>query len=52
MKALERGLFLFMDFQWMKTWFDLSIKVKNDYQSVAEGKDKQIEAAVKHLLGE
>ncbi len=31
--------------------FEPDIKVKNDYKSVSEGKDKQIEEAVKHLLG-
>ena len=30
--------------------FEPDIKVKNDYKSVSEGRDKQIEAAVKHLL--
>jgi C-terminal processing protease CtpA/Prc len=30
--------------------FEPDIKIKNDYQSVSEGKDKQIEAAVKSLL--
>lgn len=30
--------------------FEPDIKVKNDYQSVAEGRDKQLEAAVKMLL--
>ena len=30
--------------------FEPDIKVKNDYKSVSEGKDKQIEEAVKHLL--
>jgi hypothetical protein len=33
------------------TQFEPDIKVKNDYQSVAEGRDKQLEEAVKHLLG-
>ena len=32
--------------------FEPDIKVKNDYKSVAEGKDKQLEAAVKELLKE
>lgn len=32
--------------------FEPDIPVKNDYKSVAEGRDKQIEAAVKHLLEE
>lgn len=32
--------------------FEPDIKVKNDYKSVAEGRDKQIETAVEHLLGE
>ena len=32
--------------------FEPDIKVKNDYKSVSEGRDKQIEEAVKHLLGE
>lgn len=31
--------------------FEPDIKVKNDYKSVAEGRDKQLEAAVKELLG-
>ena len=31
--------------------FEPDIKVKNDYKSVSEGKDKQIEEAVKYLLG-
>lgn len=30
--------------------FEPDIKVKNDYQSVSEGQDKQIEAAVKSLM--
>ena len=30
--------------------FEPDIEVKNDYKSVSEGRDKQIEAAVKHLL--
>ena len=30
--------------------FEPDIKVKNDYRSVSEGQDKQIEAAVKSLL--
>jgi C-terminal processing protease CtpA/Prc len=32
--------------------FEPDIPVKNDYKSVAEGRDKQIEEAVKHLLSE
>lgn len=31
--------------------FEPDIKVKNDYKSVSEGRDKQLEEAVKHLLG-
>lgn len=31
--------------------FEPDIKIKNDYKSVAEGEDKQLEAAVKSLLG-
>lgn len=33
------------------TQFEPDIRVKNDYKSVAEGRDKQLEEAVKHLLG-
>lgn len=32
--------------------FEPDIKVKNDYKSVAEGRDKQLEEAVKHLLAQ
>ena len=32
--------------------FEPDIKVKNDYKSVSEGRDKQIEEAVKHLLSQ